>query len=566
MSTTRTDRTLGDVLAALPDHGERGVRFVGADGSDRCYAYPRLRLEVCRLAAKLTRLGVRPGERVGLILPDHEHFLLGFLGTVVLGGVAVPIASRGGGSPKRAEAYAETVAHVLRASEARLALCYGGNRELLQGLLEQSGLGLPLVAIESLLDGDGPAAEPAPIGPDELCFLQFTSGSTSMPKGVMVSHRNVVANAEAFYGRQGCLQTRDDDVALGWLPLFHDMGLMGFALGPLVVNVPSVFLPTEVFGRRPWTWLSAMSRYRATITFAPNFAFELAARLTRERDLDGLDLRHVRVAGCGGEPINAETLHRFVERFGPVGLRPEALVPCYGMAEATVAISFHQHGTPVRVDRVDPVALRGGFAAPAASGAEIVSCGRPVIGHEVRIVNERGEAAQEREVGEICFRGESVTGGYYLRPDATAEVFRDGWLHTGDLGYLVDGEVHICGRQKDVVIANGVNYYPQDIERAVCDACEIDSTRVVAFSTFAGGRETVVVCLEPKIGQRLPELRRAVTEAVEERVGLRVHHVALLERGELTLTSSGKVQRRKTKQAFEAGALAERKADEGVAS
>jgi fatty-acyl-CoA synthase len=564
------ERTLVDVLEELPADERRGVRIVDASWSERFYTYPALRLEAYRTVARLARAGVTRGERVGLILPDHEHFLLGFLGTTLLGAVAVPLASHGGGSPKNRHAYGQTILHALVAADARFVLCAAALKPLLEELFAAARVELRVLAIEALLATHAEPAAPAALRPGDTCFLQFTSGSTSMPKGVIVSHRNIVANAEAFLGPHGSIERRDDDHALGWLPLFHDMGLMCFAIGPLVVNLPTTLLPTELFRKAPWNWLSAMTRYRATVTFAPNFAYDLAAKLTRERDLAGLDLSTLRVVGCGAEPIDAAAMRRFCARFEPAGLGASAMVPCYGMAEATVAISFHPHGTPMRVDRVDAVALRAGLAVPVAHGAasavEVVSCGRPVSGHAVRIVASDGALLGERAVGEVCFRGESVTGGYFERPESTAEVYRDGWLHTGDLGYLVDGDLFVCGRLKDLVIVNGVNYYPQDIEWAVREACEVAPNRVVAFSVVQSGREAVIVCLEPSGAVDLAAVRRAVVEGVEARVGIVVHHVAILERGQLTLTSSGKVQRKKTRLALENGELVERQQRVAISS
>jgi fatty-acyl-CoA synthase len=397
------------------------------------------------------------------------------------------------------------------------------------------------------------------VSPEDLCFLQFTSGSTSLPKGVMVTHRNVVANGLAFLGPQGAKRF-DDDVALTWLPLFHDMGLIGFVLGTMMADVPTVLLPTESFARRPTMWMQAMSDYRASITFAPSFAYALVTKRSRDKDLESLDLSRVRVAGCGAEPISAKVMREFVARFAPAGLPAEAMLPGYGMAEATLAITFHQQGEKLVTDRVAARSLREGKALPAPADStdtiELVSCGVPFPGHELAIIDEHGTRLPERAVGEIVTRGPSVTGGYFENEAATASTFRDGFLHSGDLGYVADGNLYVCGRIKDLVIIRGANYYPQDIEWAVAEVPGVRRDNVVAFSVVRGGEESLVVAAEASSSDAA-ELRRAIAARVNEACGVQPSHVAIVRVGSLPKTSSGKIQRRRAKQLHEEGLLEE---------
>ncbi|HEX4354176.1 MAG TPA: AMP-binding protein, partial [Polyangiales bacterium] len=287
--------------------------------------------------------------------------------------------------------------------------------------------------------------------------------------------------------------------------------------------------------------------------------YALATKRARQRDLEALDLSCVRVAGCGAEPINPRVMREFIARFAPVGFKPQALLPAYGMAEATLAITFHPRETLFETDKVDPERLQHGEATPAADGGEVlelVSCGIPFSGHEIKIVDEQGESRAERAVGEIWTRGPSITKGYFQNPTATAASWSDGWLHTGDLGYIANGLLYVCGRLKDLIIIRGANYYPQDIEWAVAELEGVRRDNVVAFSVMRDGEETLVVSAEAASSDA-PELRKSIAIKVAETVGLQVGHVAVVKIGSLPKTSSGKVQRQRTKRLFESGELEE---------
>ena len=554
-------RTLIDALSSLPRGSERGFRFLNARGEERYYPYEALEREARRRGAKLAALGLEKGDRVALVIPDPVEFVLSFLGASVAGLISVPIYPRQSFNFRTRRSYSETVTHIVRSAGARVLLTLASNREAIEEALAPCTGLERVVVIEEFLEGEALDATFPQVGPEDLCFLQYTSGSTALPKGVMVTHGNLVANAHAFMGPRG-LDLRPGDVAVGWLPLYHDMGLIGFVLGTLICDLPTVLLPTEAFVRRPGIWMEAITRYRGTITFAPNFAYALAARRTRDQDLEGLELSCLRVAGCGAEPVNADVMRQFCSRFAPVGFRPEALLPCYGMAEATLAITFHDHEKAIATDTVYASTLGIGKAVPARKqnaglrAVELVGCGHPFPGHELRIVDEAGMALPERCVGEITSRGPSTTAGYFGAPEETAVGYRDGWLHTGDLGYIAGGQLYICGRIKDLIIIHGVNYYPQDIEWAVSEVPGVQRGAVVAFSVMRSGEETLIVCAEGKAPDAA-DLTRAIAARVAETTGLRAGHVAIVQVGSLPKTSSGKVQRRRTKAQFEAGDLEE---------
>jgi fatty-acyl-CoA synthase len=550
-----TSSTLVEALATLPRDDERGFRFRGLDGSEHYFPWREVEREARRRGAILLTSGLHKGDRLALVIAEPHEFVLTFLGAVVAGIVPVPVYPRA--SFKAKNAYVETVSHIVSAAGARALITLESTRPVVEEVLVRSPLERILIAEEFFRGEPGKVQWPS-IEPGDLCFLQFTSGSTSMPKGVVVTHANLSANADAFLGPHG-LDRQAEDVAITWLPLFHDMGLIGFVLGTILHDIPTVLLPTEAFARRPTMWMEAMSSLGGTITFAPNFAYSLVVKRSRDKDLESLDLSKVRVTGCGAEPINPQVMRAFADRFAQVGFNANAMMPSYGMAEATLAISFHAHGTPMITDRVSAPSIQRNHAAPAREGEdslELVACGAPFPGHRVKIVDEQGGELPERGVGEIVTSGPSITAGYYNNAEASAQGYRNGWLHTGDLGYMAGGNIYVCGRIKDLIIIRGANFYPQDIEWTVSEVPGVRRDNVVAFSVMHEGEERLVVSAEGNSGDAA-ELRKAIAAKVAETHALTAHHVAIVRVGSLPKTSSGKVQRRRTKTLFEQGQLEE---------
>lgn len=549
---------LVEALGRLPRDESRGFRFLGQDRVERYYPYYAMEAEAYRRAALLSALGLKKGDRVALVLAEPYQFVLSFLGAVVGGFVPVPIYPRA--SFKNADGYVDTLAHIVTASQSTVLLCGAGNREVVERLATRD-IAVPQIHdVDQLFAEDVtvPSFAPPSIDPEDLCFLQFTSGSTNKPKGVMVSHANLIANTTSFLGPHG-LDRRDSDVGVSWLPLYHDMGLIGFVLGPLVCDIPIYLMPTELFARSPRLWLEAIHKQRGTITYAPNFAYQLAAKRVKPAEVESLDLSCLRVAGCGAEPIRAATLRSFADHFAPAGFQEKAFLPSYGMAESTLAITFHEREAPLRVDRVSAKAMREGRAVPASEGEEaleIVGCGKPFPGHDLRVVDEQGNDVGERVVGEVLTRGPSVTKGYFQAPEATADAFLDGFLRTGDLAYVADGDLFICGRRKDLIIVRGENHYPQDIEWVVGDLPGVRRGNVIAFATTVEGNEELVVAAEAA-STDAAELRTVIARKIVEEFGLRPHHVAIVAIGSLPKTSSGKIQRQKARRLFEDGELQE---------
>ena len=544
--------TLVEAMHDLRTGADRGFRFVGRDRQERFFPYEELLAEAKRRAGFLGALGLVQGDRAAIVVGEPHEFVLTFLGCVFAGVIPAPIFPRA--SFKNADSYIDTLAHIMGTAGAKVAFCMEGNHDIVEQAAARVE-GLQLVGVETAFDGEAPPAPDVTIGPDDLCFLQFTSGSTSKPKGVMVTHANLVANARAFLGPAG-LDRTDDDLGVTWLPLFHDMGLIGFVLGTLVCDIPVIILPTETFARSPGLWLQTISEHRGTITFAPNFAYQLVTRRIKERQLAELDLSSLRIAGCGAEPIRARTLQAFATRFAPAKFDEKAFLPSYGMAEATLAITFHPRSDAILVDRIDPEAMKQGRAETTdkEDALEVISCGVGFPGHEVAVVDENGKPLAERRVGQVVARGPSITAGYFENPEASAEGWKDGWLQTGDLGYFAEGSLYICGRIKDLIIIRGANHYPQDIEWAVGDIEGVRRGNVCAFSVMKDGVEELIVSAEA--GRADAErLREEIPRVVRQSFGLVPADVVLTRVGTLPKTSSGKTQRRKTRAMYENGEL-----------
>ncbi len=553
--TTPIPRVLFDYTATADV--TRGYTFVGEDGrSEEFFSFSELSSRVAEHGAALLALGLRAGEHVAMIIPDGKQFVFTFLGAMHVGLVPVPMCPPA--TLGKLTNYLGTTQFLVEKSEAAALVCTGEIKRIIGSVRTPH---LRRIVAVSELHIDGTRAPLADISPDSAAFIQFTSGSTSRPKGVVLSHANLAANAHCIMTLG--LKATPEDVGCTWLPFYHDMGLIGFVIAPLTTQTPVAFMQPLSFIKRPVDWLRMVTRHRGTIGFSPNFAYGLSTSRIKEKDLEGLDLSSWRIAGCGAEPIQLATLDRFAERFECVGFRPEFFMPCFGMAESTLAVTFHDLSERPRAQRLRMDRLTSESVAEPADAvgdfetAEFVSCGRPFDGHEVRIRLADGSFAEDNRVGEVVLRGPSVMQGYYKDSDATQAAIRDGWLHTGDKGYLSGGELYICGRIKDMIIVAGKNYYPTDIEWVAGEVDGIRRGNVVAFGTgMFGSAENVVVAAELKISEPdVDLLTRNIKAAVLEQVGVRVDEVILLEPGAIPKTTSGKLQRAATKALYESGEL-----------
>ncbi|HEV8598746.1 MAG TPA: fatty acyl-AMP ligase [Gemmatimonadales bacterium] len=549
-------RTLPETLVDAARSG-RGFRFLNEQGEERPCSYAEMLELAARLGGALRANGLKRGDRIALVIQDPEGFLTAFLGASLAGLVPVPVCPPSSFGAR--EAYLATTEHVLAAAKVSALLTA---EPLEAGLRERADhIGVSLVHRWDELHGPALASiEPAALS--DPAFMQFTSGSTAHPKGVVLTHANLASNAAAICGPRG-LALGPEDFAVSWLPLHHDMGLIGMALASVWGQVNTAIMPPVLFLKRPTEWLKAIHRYRGTLSFAPSFAYELCLRRFKPAELEQLDLSCWRVAGCGAEPVRADTLEAFAHTFAAAGFNPRAFMPCYGMAEHTLAITFASQNRSLQVDEISSEALvvRRRAAPPRGPrerALRIVNCGRPFPGHEVRIVDEYGLPLPERAVGEIVARGPSVMQGYFEQPESTARALRDGWLHTGDEGYLSNGDLYVCGRQKDIVIVNGRNFYPEDLEWAVGELPGVRSGNVVAFGVGglgSGDRERVVVVVESKGKLPADELALEVRRRIVDSVGLQVDEVVIAPSGTVQRTSSGKVKRSQLKSQFESGTL-----------
>jgi fatty-acyl-CoA synthase len=550
------------VVAALDSRAglhERGFTFVGAKGpgEDLFVSFHELRLAVQRRAAWYSGLGLVKGDRVAIVIPEGEHFIPAFLGALWNGLVPVPLyppLSLG-----KLDAFMEALVTILNVAKPRVLVTTDRVAKVLWSAVGRIPTLEKVITAEELeREPAAPLPAPAELRGEDVAFLQFTSGSTSLPKGVIVTHGSLAANCTAIV-RDGLQAIPERDKGISWLPLYHDMGLIGLVLAPLFYGISIVYIPTLSFIKNATLWMETIHRHKGTMSFAPNFAYALVTKRAREEQIAGWDLSQMRVFGCGAEPINPETMRGFVNKFAASGLKPKALLPCYGMAEATLAISFVGMDEPLRTDRIDADRYhKDRKAAPAADGAlEVVNCGRTFPGHEVSIQDEDGRLLPDRHVGEICFRGPSVAAGYWEDPEATRAAGMGapgGWLRTGDLGYLVGGEVHISGRIKDILIVNGRNYYPQRIEWLVDEIPGVRKGSAVVFTRPGSASEEIVVAAETRADDPAA-LRAAIVSRVNEEFQLAVSDVALVGPGALPKTSSGKLQRRKTRDQYLSGTL-----------
>jgi len=532
---------------------DAGFTFLGADGTEETYSWQRLHEEARNRAAHLRAQGMKKGDRLALVMPDGIDFVPTFFGAVYAGVIPVPLyppLSLG-----KLDSYIEALVAIMNRAEpthlatnAKLeAVLWSGAARVpsLKAVITAEKLRTPAPA--------GASREAAQVTGDDIVFLQFTSGSTSTPKGVEVTHASLRANCWAII-RDGLQGRPEVDHGVSWLPLYHDMGLIGFVLAPLFHSIPCTFIPTLSFVRNATLWLDVINRKRGTISFAPNFAYALATKRAKPEQMAKWDLSCMRVFGCGAEPINPVTMRAFTDKFAACKLKPEALLPCYGMAEATLAISFIGLDETLSTDVIEKDAYQAGKRAEPVhvskldegSALEFVSCGRTFPGHDVGAFDDQGRRLKDRQVGELWVKGPSVARGYFKDTEATQRTFGGGWLRTGDLGYLASGNVYITGRKKDLIIVNGRNYDPQRIEWLADDVPEVRRGSTVAFSVPGASSEEVVVVVESRT-QNPQALIDSIKQRINEQLQLSVNDVVVAPPGSLPKTSSGKLQRQKTR-------------------
>lgn len=552
--------TLVDVLdwhvRANPDRPH--VRLYADEGEGEVITYGALRAEAERVAAGLQALDLRPGESVAIMLPTGREYFVTFFGILLAGGTPVPMYP-----PARMTQIEEHLRrHVGIVSNCLAAILVTVHeaKPVAQLLRSQVETLRHVATVDELSSAPGAFTAPV-LRAQDTAFLQYTSGSTGAPKGVVLSHGNLLANIRAM---GETVRAQPSDVFVSWLPLYHDLGLIGAWLGSLHYAVPLVVMSPLAMLARPQRWFRAIHRYRGTISAAPNFGYELCLRAIKDEDIAGLDLSSWRVAFNGAEPVSPATVERFCERFQKYGFRREAMMPAYGLAECSVGLTFPPLGRGPLIDVIEREPfMREGRAVPAAKGAKsvrrFVACGFPLPGHEVRIVDATDREVPEREEGRLQFRGPSATSGYHRNPEETRRLFHDDWLVSGDRAYIAGGEVYITGRTKDIIIRAGRNIYPDELERAVGTLPGIRDGNVAVFGGAdpETGSERVVVMAETraKDEQTLDRLRARIIQVATELIGQPPDEVVLAPPNSVLKTSSGKIRRGATRDLFERGLI-----------
>jgi amino acid adenylation domain-containing protein/non-ribosomal peptide synthase protein (TIGR01720 family) len=541
--------------AADARHGQRLYTFLGeVEGEETTLTYDALDEQARRIGAVLQR-STRPGERVILLYPPSLEYVSGFFGCLYAGLVAVPAYPP---DPSRLDRTLPRLRAIIQDAQATVVLTTSFIASMGEFLFEQAPelRALRWVATDELPPEAEASWRQPQVEANTLAFLQYTSGSTGTPKGVKLSHGNLLHNLKLI---SHAFQARPDSVGVIWLPPYHDMGLIGGVLEPLYRGMHTALMSPLSFLKRPLRWLEAISRFGGTISGGPNFAFDLCVRKISPEERRSLDLSRWEVAFCGAEPIRAETLERFTEAFGPCGFRREAFYPCYGLAEGTLIVSGGQKAAPLIVRALDASGQPGARA--------VVSCGQALPDQEIVIVDPESRVrCPPGAVGEIWVSGPSIAQGYWQRPEETEQTFQarlaDGgqgpFLRTGDLGVLLDGELFVTGRRKDLIILRGRNHYPQDIELTVEQSHPaLRPGCGAAFSIEVEGEERLVVVqeLDPRRQVDQAELVAELRQRLAETHEVQLHALALIEPGGLPKTSSGKVQRRASRDAFLEGAL-----------
>jgi 1-acyl-sn-glycerol-3-phosphate acyltransferase len=553
-------RTLTEVLIWRAQRQPQAIHaLVLGDAEPVVLTYGGLLEGAQEVAAGLKLRGLSAGRTVALMLPTSLEYLHAFFGVLLAGAIPVPLYPPS--HRAQLEEHVQRHAEILVNAGAEVLLTYAAAQPVVRWLRSKVPGLRQVLCLAELAGTDLTFPLLPPPSADSTALLQYTSGSTGSPKGVVLTNAQLLANIRAM-GRVIGASSRD--VFVSWLPLYHDMGLIGAWLGSLYFGCRLILMPPTTFLARPVRWLQAIHEHHGTLSAAPNFGYELAARHVTDDELTSLDLSSLRVTFNGAEPVSAETLERFQQRLAPCGLRPQVMTPVYGLAEAGVGLTFPAVGRAPVVDHVDRALLaRSGEArkvsVTASNTASFVSCGRPLPGYRLRVVDRQGSEVAERVEGDLQFAGPSASSGYYRNSAATASLLSGEWRNTGDRGYLAAGELYVTGRAKDIIIRRGQHLYPEAIERAVGEIEGIRRGCVVALGTREdeSGTERLTILAETRETDpvRRRELTRRITERITGAIGEPADEIVLVEPHSVLKTSSGKLRRAATRQAFLEGSL-----------
>ncbi|OJV91187.1 MAG: acyl-CoA synthetase [Gammaproteobacteria bacterium 39-13] len=529
------------------------IYFQNEKGEEKIITYGELYTEAKRVANGLHEYGIGEGETIAIMLPTCEDFFYTFFGVLLLAAIPVPIYPPF--RPDRIEEYAMREANILKNAEVRLLITFH-KAERLSELLQVFISSLKAVTTVEVLKNSTAKAPNRTITGDMPALIQYTSGSTSAPKGVLLTHNNLLANIRAA---GAAMQVGPTDVGASWLPLYHDMGLIGAWFICFYHAIPVVIMSPLSFLSHPERWLWAIHYHRATLSAAPNFAYELCMRRITPTMIEGLDLSSWRLTLNGAEAVNPKTITQFIKKFSPYGFKPETMFPVYGLAESSVALTFPPLNRPPVIDTIKREPFEREQKAIAADAGDsktlqFVCCGKAIPGHEIRVVDENNQEVPERKIGFLHFRGPSTMRGYYQQPEATQKITHDGWTDTGDMAYLAEGEIYITGRKKDTIIKAGRNLYPEEIEEVTAQVSGVRKGCVVAFGVQdqKSGTEQLIIVAEAKeiSASEQKKIVAEVNEKIAVVLGIVPDEVLIVPGKTLTKTSSGKLQRAATKQAY----------------
>jgi acyl-CoA synthetase (AMP-forming)/AMP-acid ligase II len=543
MSTTDRDSLAGAILARCDERPERVcLTFIGGDGQATEVTGGDLARRIAGYAHALDRRGVEPGDVVLLALDQDIDLVALFLGAIAIGAQPCLFPSF---TPKLdSEAYTRRLAGVASRLEPRLVLVPSAARLNDPGAPAR-GIDLATLSVDATA-ADG--SDRLPLRHQDGAFLQLSSGSTGTQKAIGVSHRAVFNLVRA---RDDAFAMTPGDVVVGWVPFYHDLGLIGSLLAPLLTGVPSVAISTFYWLLHPVALMQVIHRYRGTICAMPNFAFNYCAARVQDADMQGIDLAHWRILYNSAEPIRPGAFTAFAKRFEPWGFRSSAFTTGYGLAENTLTVTAAALGRAPRVDWIDRTALQDRRSAEcrseAAGGTPIVSCGMPLSNVALQIRSATDAVLADRAVGEVVVKSDCLFDGYFRNPEATADALRDGWLYTGDLGYIADGELFICGRKKDLIIVGGTNVHAEDIELTIAGIEGLRSGRVVAFGVpdDERGSEKIIVLgeLRTETGRDPSEIESDVRRRIKRELDVAIAQMAFVPPGWIAKTTSGKVAR-----------------------
>lgn len=557
-------QTLAGLLERAAHIPDTGLRLLDRSEKATWHSWREIYQSSLRVAGGLRKIGLRQGECVSLVFPTGIDFFHAFFGTLLAGGVPVPVYPpvRLG----RLTEYHHRTARMFELVRARLVLADGRVRRVLGEAVRLAAPPLGCLRLGDLPQGL-PCEGGLELGTETLALVQFSSGTTMDPKPVALSNKAILVQVRllnSFWpatSKDSTEGTGWRPTGVSWLPLYHDMGLIGCIFTALEIPSVLTLIPPEVFVTRPATWLRALSKYRATVSPAPNFAYGLCVKKIRDEELEGVDLSSWKVALNGAEPVSPVVLRRFLDRFAPFGLDPAALTPVYGLAEAALAVSFSDLETPFSSRRFarQPLASEG-QAVEKADGIELVSVGRPLPEFEIAIRDRDGLALPEAQTGRLWVRGPSLMDGYLFQPEATRRAVVDGWLDTGDLGFSYRGELFLTGRAKDMILLRGRNFAPQTIEQSLdlVPAVRTGCTVAVSRMPEGGEQEELILLVETTpeaTGEEKARLPELCNKAVLAAVGVLPDQVVLLEPGTLPRTSSGKLRRQEALRLYLAEAL-----------